>query len=998
MLAAAALLTAACGDDPSDPGPDWPPQGTLVSGDLQRDTVGDELSVPLVVRVTDQDGDAIAGISVTFAVTAGGGTLFAATAQTSSAGEASNRWTLGTAAGDTQRVEARIIDPESGQPVVLATFRAVGLPDAPAAIAARPPAARTGSAGQVLADSLEAIVTDRFGNPVPGVTVTWLAVTGGGAVAPATTLTGANGIARAAWTLGRQVGTQQTAEASLSPAVRAQFTATAGVPLGTTIVKVSGDGQAGTAGTTLAQPLAAEVRTALGEPLQGVSLSWVPAAAGSGTATPPVAVTGPDGRASTTWTLGSTAGQQALLASAEGLAGVVFEATATPGAAAQLAIVEGSGQTAPPNAPLPVPLRVRVADGFGNPLPGATVTWTVAEGGGSVVPTASLTNAGGIAETQWNLGPAQGAQSVTASVPGTNPVTFTATAQTGPVDRIEVTPAALTLTSIGATRQLAARAVDAYGNTVSGVTITWRSNSTAVATVDGAGTVRAIANGSAQIHATGAGKVGTANATVQQVAAAVAVSGARAVVESETVQLSAVVRDSLGTVIAGAAVSWSSSAPGVATVSQAGVVTGTGGGAAVVTATSGPAGANHPVTVRGAFRADTVAVGSFNTCTLTGGGTAYCWGLNRGAQLAFAPNTDLNTYSPRPRAVSGQTFTSVTTGSSSTGYAVSHSCGLQADDDALCWGNHESGQLGYDDGPRADSRDGLKMCKAYDLDYVLCNEVPTQTGGGGWRQVDAGADHSCAVTTGGAAFCWGRSTVGQLGTTAATETCYKFYDYSGTPFACILTPAPVTGGLTWRQVSAGDDFTCGLTTGGAAYCWGRNHVGQLGNGTTANAPAPTPVSGGPYRWISAGRTHACAVTTTGAVRCWGSNVRGRLGNGSTAGSTVPVTVAAPGDGSTWASVEAGDPHTCALTSTGRPFCWGGNGDGQLGDGTTTDRLVPTAVSTARTFASVGAGLNFSCGRSSAGIVLCWGSGSGGKLGDGAQNNHRSLVPFTVGVP
>ena len=145
------MRCSACDNgSPNDPDPDWPPQGTLVSGNLQQATVGAELPQPIVVRVTDQDGDPIPGLSITFAVTAGGGTLFAATAQTNASGEASNRWTLGTVAADTQRVEARVIDPESGQPVVLATFLAIGRADVPASITARPPAARTGSAGQPL--------------------------------------------------------------------------------------------------------------------------------------------------------------------------------------------------------------------------------------------------------------------------------------------------------------------------------------------------------------------------------------------------------------------------------------------------------------------------------------------------------------------------------------------------------------------------------------------------------------------------------------------------------------------------------------------------------------------------------------------------------------------------------------------------------------------------------------------------------------------------------
>ncbi|HEX6039299.1 Ig-like domain-containing protein, partial [Longimicrobium sp.] len=342
VLAAALLALAGCGDGVTvDPGPEYPARGAAVSGDLQRDTVTDELPAALVVRVTDQGGDPLPGQTVTWSVTAGGGTLFAATSQTNAAGEASNRWTLGTVAGDTQRVEARMVDPGSGAPVVLATFRATGLADVPAAVAARAPAARAGSAGQAVADSLEALVTDAHGNPVAGAPVVWTVPAGGGSVSPGTTTTGADGVARTQWTLGLDLGAQQTAEAAISPAVRATFTATAGLPVAATLAKVSGDAQNGTVGTAPAQPLTVELRTSLGQPIAGAQVTWT-AAAFSGTVTPPVSVTGADGRASTTWTLFTRPGMQQVTARVQGAADAVFTATAAPGPAASVTVVPGT--------------------------------------------------------------------------------------------------------------------------------------------------------------------------------------------------------------------------------------------------------------------------------------------------------------------------------------------------------------------------------------------------------------------------------------------------------------------------------------------------------------------------------------------------------------------------------------------------------------------------------------------------------------------------------
>ena len=238
-------------------------------------------------------------------------------------------------------------------------------------------------------------------------------------------------------------------------------------------------------------------------------------------------------------------------------------------------------------------------------------------------------------------------------------------------------------------------------------------------------------------------------------------------------------------------------------------------------------------------------------------------------------------------------------------------------------------------------------------------------------------------------------TEGQLGTTAATGTCWKF-EGPLPDFPCILTPAPVTGGHTWKQVSAGDDYTCGRTDGGVAYCWGRNDAGQVGNGSTAPAAAPAAVAGGgTYARISAGRPHACAVTTGGALRCWGDKTAGKLGTGTSGGSsTTPLAVPTPG-GQSWRTVAAGDDQTCAVTTAGRAYCWGANGAGQLGDGTTTPRATPTLVQTTLTLVDVGAGVGYSCARGVDGMVICWGTNNSGRLGTGDAAPTRRPVPGPV---
>jgi alpha-tubulin suppressor-like RCC1 family protein len=134
------------------------------------------------------------------------------------------------------------------------------------------------------------------------------------------------------------------------------------------------------------------------------------------------------------------------------------------------------------------------------------------------------------------------------------------------------------------------------------------------------------------------------------------------------------------------------------------------------------------------------------------------------------------------------------------------------------------------------------------------------------------------MTAAGAAYCWGDNESGQLG--------------DGTTTPNYWSPVPVLGELTFAEVSAGTHYSCGVTTGGAAYCWGWNSVGQLGDGTTTDRTTPVPVLGGlTFARVSAGYYHTCGVTTTGAAYCWGENNYGQLGNGTTTPSTVPVKVA-----------------------------------------------------------------------------------------------------------
>src|SRR5207253_560701 len=251
--------------------------------------------------------------------------------------------------------------------------------------------------------------------------------------------------------------------------------------------------------------------------------------------------------------------------------------------------------------------------------------------------------------------------------------------------------------------------------------------------------------------------------------------------------------------------------------------------------------------------------------------------------------------------------------------------------------------------------------------------------------LDAGDYHSCALRASGVAYCWGDNGNGQLGDGTTTQR---------------LVPTPVAGSLTFSSLSAGGALeTCGVTPAGAAYCWGNNAYGQLGDGTTTERLVPTAVAGGlTFASVTAGDFFTCAVTTSGAAYCWGAG--GYIGDGTTTQRLVPTSVAG---GLTFASVNAAagtgftnTAYSCGVTTSGDAYCWGYNTFGTLGDGTTTQRLVPNTVAGGLTFADVRAGGNHTCGVTTRGAAYCWGLNGNGELGDGTTTER--LVPMPVSFP
>lgn len=267
-----------------------------------------------------------------------------------------------------------------------------------------------------------------------------------------------------------------------------------------------------------------------------------------------------------------------------------------------------------------------------------------------------------------------------------------------------------------------------------------------------------------------------------------------------------------------------------------------------------------------------------------------------------------------------------------------------------------------------------------DKEYTLLAEASgfTQAASAPFRvrlvldSLSAGEEHVCGLSATGKAYCWGRNTHGQLGDGTTQRR---------------PRPTPVSTNLVFASLSAGERHSCGLTKAGKAYCWGDNEYGQLGTEAIEAQYAPVAVSGDlVFTALSAGGHHSCGLTEKldkqANVYCWGQNEHGQLGNESNADSHEPVPVAA--EDHTFALLSAGKTHTCGLDAAGQPYCWGSNGNGKLGDGSKTSSFTPTAVSMGSIprFVSVSAGANHTCGITPGAEAYCWGANGNGQLGIG----------------
>jgi alpha-tubulin suppressor-like RCC1 family protein len=371
-----------------------------------------------------------------------------------------------------------------------------------------------------------------------------------------------------------------------------------------------------------------------------------------------------------------------------------------------------------------------------------------------------------------------------------------------------------------------------------------------------------------------------------------------------------------------------------------------------------------PVAVIGLSNAVAIAAGNGYTCALLANGTAKCWGFNDVGQLGDTTTTERHS----PVGVFGLSNAIAITASRFSG----HTCALLAGGTAKCWGYNFSGQLG--DRTTTERHSPVVV---FGVDSAVA--------------IAAGGDeHTCALLADGTAKCWGRNTFGQLG----DGTTDGFLDPRP-------TSTPVQDLSNAVAITTGFQHTCALLADGTAKCWGRNELGQLGDGTKTERHRPVAV-GVPLSSlnnavaIAAGGNQTCALLADGSATCWGNNLNGELGSGVFPDSSAPVAVTGGGGSFTARDIAAGRNHTCAVRANSTVSCWGSNDSGQIGDGTIGGtRLSPVAVPNLNNVVAIAAGEAHTCALLANGTAKCWGANGNGQLGDAGASGSLSRVPVLV---
>ena len=416
-----------------------------------------------------------------------------------------------------------------------------------------------------------------------------------------------------------------------------------------------------------------------------------------------------------------------------------------------------------------------------------------------------------------------------------------------------------------------------------------------------------------------------------------------------------------------------------------------------------------------------------HTCAILDNGDLKCWGSDVKGQLGDG-GSNTNTNAPSSTAIdlgTGRTAVAVSAGDRYT-------CAILDNGDLKCWGWDYYGQLG-DGGTNTDTN--APSSTAIDLGTGRTAVA-----------VSAGAYHTCAILDNGDLKCWGWDDYGQLGD-GGTNTATN---------APSSTAIDLGTGRTAVAMSTGETHTCAILDNGEAKCWGRDLFGQLGDGgsnTATNAPSSTAIDLGtgrtmavserdldgdgvlnifdstPYtpttnpsnplpqrnvpgfqegsiftnQTLASGGSHTCAILDNGSVSCWGLGTTGQIGDETFTSRNISTPTSSLGAERFAVSTSSGGDFTCVILDDGSVSCWGFNGNGRLGDGTTVDRNTPTQtlnLGIGRTAVAISAGAQHSCALLDNGSVSCWGYANLGALGNGSVpggEQHTPTLTSTLGV-
>jgi len=397
-------------------------------------------------------------------------------------------------------------------------------------------------------------------------------------------------------------------------------------------------------------------------------------------------------------------------------------------------------------------------------------------------------------------------------------------------------------------------------------------------------------------------------------------------------------------------VTWSAAPTTVITVTSSGLATGRLSGTATVSAAFGGITGTASFSVFAPFAE--VSLGREHTLAVRTDGTLWAWGRNHWGQLGTGSTAD---------AIEQPVRVGTDANWSKVAAGLSYSLAIRRDGTMWAWGLNHSGQLG---------------------DKTFLNRsTPVQISSDkDWLEVVAGDTHSVALKTARTLWTWGSNAYGQLGLGDTTVR--------NAPTQ-VKTPSPAI----WSQITAAADHALALQTNGSLWAWGRNDSSQLGSSEAEQlllAPKRIDLDGEPTAWIavSTGTDHTLAVRADFALFSWGLSTNGRLGR--------PVAVLGErelpgrvGEGVNWVSVSAGGTHSLAIDRDSFLWAWGGNGRGQLGDGTVVDKGAPVQIGTGSNFPApswrrIHAGHRSSMARTPAEALWVWGDDEFGQLGLGGS--------------